>query len=394
MKLGYLAALTTALLANSVHAAEANSIADAIKNSTVNLDARLRYEMVDQSNALKDADALTLRTRLSLTTATFNGFSGMLEFEDSRDVFEVNDYNNGLGNKPEYSTIADPNTTELDQAWLRYERGMFKGTVGRQVVAIDNQRFVGHVGWRQDRQTFDAVNLALTPMKDLSLNYVYINQRNRIFAEDRDVDSDDHLINIGYKTPLGKLTGYAYLLEQDNGVDKGLDTYGIRFAGGSKMGDTKLNYQLEYATQEEKNGDFDADYYLAEVGANLAMFSVKLGYEVLGSDGGNYGFSTPLATLHKFNGWADQFLGTPAEGLQDLYIGASTKLGMGKFDVIYHDFTADEDVNGDDFGSEIDVSYSMKFAKHYNAGIKYAMYDAGDIKVDTDKLWVWVGASF
>ena len=34
---------------------------------------------------------------------------------------------------------------------------------------------------------------------------------------------------------------------------------------------------------------------------------------------------TPLATLHKFNGWADLFLTTPNTGLQDLYLGAAYK---------------------------------------------------------------------
>ena len=48
----------------------------------------------------------------------------------------------------------------------------------------------------------------------------------------------------------------------------------------------------------------------------------------------------------------------------------------------------------DDLGDEIDFLYAKKFGKHYNAGIKYAQYSAGDILVDTDKLWVWVGASF
>ncbi|BDY04134.1 alginate export family protein [Ferrimonas sp. YFM] len=394
MKLRYLATVTALALSSAAVAAEPASIADAVAEGSVKLDARLRYENVSQDNALKDADALTLRTRLTLETAAYQGLSALVEFEDSRDAFGINDYNDALGSKPEYSVIADPNTTELDQAFLRYQRGMFKGTLGRQVVTMDNHRFVGHVGWRQDRQTFDAVNLMLTPAKDLSLNYVYINQRNRIFAEEKDVDSKDHLINVGYKTGFGKLTAYAYLLEMDNDTTNGIDTYGVRFAGGAKLANTPVKYQLEYATQENKANDFEADYYLIEGAATFGVVTAKLGYEVLGSDSGQYGFSTPLATLHKFNGWADQFLGTPDAGLVDLYAGVSGKALGGKFAAIYHDFSADESVAADDFGSEIDLSYTTKVAKNYTLGVKYAMYDAGDIKVDTDKLWVWASASF
>ena len=47
-----------------------------------------------------------------------------------------------------------------------------------------------------------------------------------------------------------------------------------------------------------------------------------------------------------------------------------------------------------DYGTEIDVVYSRSFGKSYNAGIKYAAYSADDFGVDTNKMWVWVGASF
>ncbi|MBV1872766.1 MAG: hypothetical protein KUG83_09495, partial [Gammaproteobacteria bacterium] len=113
------------------------------------------------------------------------------------------------------------------------------------------------------------------------------------------------------------------------------------------------------------------------------------------SDDANYGFSTPLATGHKFNGWADQFLGTPAQGLVDLSVTLTGKIAGGKWLVAYHDFAADESTATiDDLGSELDLLYAKKFSKHYNAGIKYAAYSAGDTKVDTDKLWAWVGLAF
>ncbi|WP_240473433.1 porin [Ferrimonas senticii] len=392
MKPKYLAVVTAMVLSAGAQAASVNNVAEMFQQGSVKLDANLRYENVQQDNALKDADALTLRTRLTFETAELHGFSALLEFEDSRDLFGINDYSDGTGNGTDYSVIADPNTTEVDQAAIRYSHQMGKVTVGRQVVALDNQRFVGHVGWRQDRQTFDAVNLLLTPMADLSLNYIYINQRNRIFGDEQDIDANDHLFNLGYQTDFGKLSGYAYLLDNDKVENDDLNTYGVRFAGASKMSDIKLNYQLEYATQENEANDADTDYYLVEVGAGMGAFGAKVGYEVLGSDNGKVGFSTPLATLHKFNGWTDTFLGTPDQGLQDLYVGLTAKTGYGAFAAVYHDFSSD--YGSIDYGSEVDLQFTTKFGKHYNAGIKYAMYDADDFSVDTDKLWVWVGASF
>ena len=48
----------------------------------------------------------------------------------------------------------------------------------------------------------------------------------------------------------------------------------------------------------------------------------------------------------------------------------------------------------DDLGSELNLSYVKKYGKYYSAGIKYAAYSAGDIKTDTDKFWLWLGATF
>ena len=179
------------------------------------------------------------------------------------------------------------------------------------------------------------------------------------------------------------------------------DTYGVRFSGATKLADTKVLYTIEYADQSLENDaglDISTDYLFVEAGAVIAGVTAKLAYEKLGSDDGQSGFFTPLATVHKFNGWSDQFvLGTPAQGLVDIYASASTKLGPGKLTVVYHDFSADEDSpTVDDFGSEINIAYGMKFGKHYNAGIKYADYSAGDAatnKVDTEKVWFWVGLS-
>ena len=126
--------------------------------------------------------------------------------------------------------------------------------------------------------------------------------------------------------------------------------------------------------------------------------TAKLEYELLGSDDSHYAFSTPLATLHKFNGWTDQFLNTTPQGLEDIYISLSGKLAGGKLAIAYHDFSA-HDPNSviDDLGNEIDILYTKKLSKNYSAGIKYGIYSAGDAasgKVDTDKAWLWLSANF
>lgn len=393
-------ALAAALMGGTFsQIAHAESVTEALTSGKAYGDFNLRYEDVSQDNTAADASALTLRTRLGYTTGSVNGFSATVEMEDSRIVLGQGDYTVGPTgyNVGEYSVIADPEHTELDQGFIQYKNDAVTVKLGRQVITMDGHRFVGHVGWRQDRQTFDALSVNYNASKDFAVKYAYATQRNRIFAEAADLDSKDHLLNLSYKTSVGKLVGYSYLLEVDNDTDNALDTYGVSFTGSTKAGDTKVLYAAEFATQSSESGatEYDADYLKLEGGAVFSGITAKLGYEVLGSDGGAYGFSTPLATLHKFNGWSDQFLGTPAQGLVDTYVSIGGKLAGGGFNVTYHGFEADEATEGvDDLGSELNVSYVKKFGKNYVAGVKYASYSAGDIKVDADKLWVWVGAKF
>ena len=375
--------------------ASASATANSETKAKASIDLNLRYEAVDQDNTKKEASALTLRTRLNYTSASYNGFSAAVEVEDSRQL-GVDDYNDTVGNNTEFSVIADPETTEVDQAFVQYKKDGITAKVGRQVLTLDNHRYVGHVGWRQDRQTFDAATVTYAALDNVKMSYSYINKRNRIFSNEKDFDSKDHLLNIAYKTSYGKLTAYSYLLEVDEGTANSLDTFGVSFNGKKD----KFSYSAEFATQDSESGgtDYSASYMAIQGGYSFDGVTVKLGAEVLGSDDSMYGFSTPLATLHKFNGWADQFLGTPKEGLVDLYASVSGKAFGGGWTVTIHDYSADEATDTvDDLGSEINAVYAKKFAKNYKAGLKYAAYSAGDStagKVDTDKVWIWVSAKF
>ncbi|MDM7860462.1 alginate export family protein [Alteromonas sp. ASW11-36] len=379
--------------------ASADEFYKALSEGEVFGNFNLRYEAVEQDNALEDASAFTLRTRLGYKSGSLDGFSFTVEMEDNRIVLGEGDYAsppNGY-NTGIYSVIADPEHTELDQGFIQYKNDNLTVKVGRQVITHDGHRFIGHVGWRQDRQTFDAATVVYAPNKDLKLTYSYIGKRNRIFGEDADLDAKDHLFHGSYKTEFGTLAVYSYLLEVDNDTDNALDTYGIRFAGKRKVDDFSIVYHLEYASQSNETAasDFNTDYLFAEIGAVFSGVTAKVGYEVLGSDDGMMGFQTPLATLHKFNGWADQFLGTPAQGLEDVTFTLTGAVAGGKWLAVYHDYSADEaSATVDDLGSEINLQYLKTFNKHYKFGVKYAAYSGESGRVDTDKLWLWLNVGF
>jgi hypothetical protein len=391
-----LSLLTAAILSAPAAFAADSDLTSALTDGKLSANLNLRYEGVEQDNTAKNADALTLRTRLNYTTGAFKGFTAAVELENS--VALVDDYKDAIGHGNEYSVVADPDHTELDQAYIAYKEGKLSGKIGRQVITMDNHRFVGHVGWRQDRQTFDALTLGYQLSEATKVSYAYLTKRNRIFSDEKDVDAKDHLLNISHKLGSGKLTGYGYLLEEDKAGGAEINTLGIRYTGSAKLGENKVTYSAEFAQQDNDTKDKSANYLAIEAGTTVASVNVKVGYELLGSDNGEYGFATPLATLHKFNGWADQFLGTPNEGLQDIYVSVGGKLAGGAWKVVAHDFSADESSNTvDDLGSEIDAVYSKAINKTFKAGIKYAAYNAGDTdagKIDADKVWVWLTAKF
>ncbi len=112
----------------------------------------------------------------------------------------------------------------------------------------------------------------------------------------------------------------------------------------------------------------------------------------------NTAFSTPLATLHAHNGWADKFLSTPAQGLVDLSVMVGYKAkGFGVAKAIYHDFSSD--VGSVNYGTELDLLYknAIPGIKNLNGLIKAASYSGGDsvtsgnsAALATDKTIVWV----
>ena len=372
---------------------------EALTNGTVKLNARARYEFADFDNFDENSNAATLRTRLGYLTGDWNGLQGYVELEDVR-AADDEAYNaaglNGVFDRP---VIADPEVTELNQLWASYALPTGEGElslnakVGRQGINLDDQRFVGTVGWRQDNQTFDAGVVSTDlGIEGFNATYGFLNQINRIFGEELDFDSESHIVNVSYKLGgYGKLTGFAYLLDFENAALNSSDTFGVRFAGDRALNDDlKLLYQASWAFQQDAGDnpvDYEAIYVLGDVALEAkGLGTVGVGYELLGSDDGLFGFRTPLATLHKFNGFADQFLVTPNGGLQDFYVYLKAGfLPKGtKALVAFHVFEPDE---GDaDFGTEFDGVVSHKINDHLTAGAKAAFFLGDGDRPDATRL--------
>jgi len=357
-------------------------------------DARLRHEQVDNDAFARNADADTLRLRLGLRAQFGDGFSGYLE---GAGVAAANEhYNSGANGHTQYPAITDPHGTELNQAYVAWQGDAFGATIGRQRLLIDNQRWVGNVGWRQHEQTFDAVALQWAPGADWTVRYAWLDRVHRVAGRDalnplaRERKLDTHLLNAAFKRGLQQWSGYALLHEDRDVATASTATYGARWTG--KPAAEGFGWTLEAARQYDYANNpqhFAHSYWLAEPAWTVRGITGKLGWEHLGGNG-LHALQTPLATLHAFNGWDDQFGVTPAGGLEDRYaavngaFGAQARLG---WTVVWHDYRADR---GGRYGSEWDGSLGYAFTPAVNGLLKLARYRADGFGRDDTKLWLQV----
>ncbi len=365
------------------------------------VDFRLRYENVDQDGISKEADALTARLRAGLQLTT-GDFSFLAEGEGTLDLVER--YNSSTNGKTAYPVVADPKNAELNRFQVQYSGiDATLVTIGRQRINLDDQRFVGSVGWRQNEQTFDAVRVESTALGPLTADITYAWADRTIFGREsalQSIPGNNIFATLGTSFSTVTVKGFAFLIDQDQFGRRQFSsqTYGLR--AGAKFpltDDIELAAGASYAKQwdwKENPNNYGADYWLIDTSLTYGKLTLSGAYEVLGADGGapSTSFQTPLATGHKFQGWADKFLTTPANGIRDLSGGIGYALGkvgiLGPVNLVgvYHQF--DSDKGSLDYGHEWDAQITVKPRPDLVFIAKYASYNADSFATDTDKIWV------
>ena len=364
---------------------------------------RPRYESADVADNNHDAgNAITARTRLAISAGLFevDGLNAKVGIT-SVNNFGYTDYSDGLiagaPNNPQYDLILDPQQAMISEAYLAYTAADTTVLVGRSHVNLDDQRFIGTVGWRQMERAYDTATVINKSVEGLTLLgswvYGYAGVGSVTTA-----DTGSALVNVNYKVNDALVvTGFGYLLADIH------NTYGVRLTGEMALDSVKLNYAASYAMQSDPSLEYnpaattpkiDASYYDVAIGANVSGVILGAQYESLGAaanDTDAKGFTTPLATLFKFNGFADVFLGRTSSsnnnGLQD----ASLTLGynaneLGKLVGMYHSFSAEKGTDTN-LGSEFDVKYTNKISavNGLTGLLQGAFYTAGDQGIGADK---------
>ncbi|GIX17532.1 MAG: hypothetical protein KatS3mg119_1718 [Rhodothalassiaceae bacterium] len=365
-----------------------------------------RYEFVDQDGVARKANASTLRSRLGAKLALAHGLTFTVEGEDVLHLGPEH-FNDTVNGRTAFPVVADPQDLVLNRVFGTWRaKDWLAVDAGRQAVNLDNQRFIGSVGWRQNDQTMDTAGLTLTPVEGVRVEARYVWRVNRIFGPDspQGVWSNNDIVILNGRARLGEFGefgAYGYLLDIPNAPAASSQTYGLRFKGKRNLvAAVELLYWLEYAHQSDYGANsarFGLDYWRAETGLAARGVSLKIGFERLeGRDG--IAFQTPLATLHAQNGWADKFLTIPPAGLEDRYLDllwrprtqSWLKDLTARF--VYHDFDADR--GGATYGREYDALLHWRTPWKVTLTAKLARYEARSFSRDTTKFWLMLETAF
>jgi hypothetical protein len=389
------AAITLGAAAASVHAEGLESLQSALQDTKPLANFRLRSESVDQDGMNNEASAVTLRGRLGFQTGKAFDTSFLAEGEYIWPL--VSHYNSTLNGNTQYPTISDPETAEVNRFQLT--NTSLPGTslsLGRQAFAFDDSRFVADSVWRQNEQTYDAFLVTNSSVKNLTFNVAYLNQVNRNVGKDSPVGrytGDSYLSNVSYKTPIGKIAAFNYLLDFDQAPRDSSSTTGVRFSGDKTVSKVKIGYSVSYASQRDSGNnplDYSDTFKSFELSGAVREYTVKAGTEFLGGDGVK-GFATPLASLHSFEGWADKFGTTPVNGLENRYVSLGyAKKAFGFLDSVaattkYHSFKSER--TSATLGDEIDLMLQAKWHS-YSGMLKLASYHADTFATDTTKFFL------
>jgi hypothetical protein len=425
-------ACTIAIAGLSTPASAQTTFIDAITKGRPVIDLRARYEAVDDASKAVTGEAGTLRARLGYETGAWNGLSLQADFDQ---IWTIGGgaYNSTRNGKTSYPVVADPAMTALNRLQLTYSSDFdTKFVLGRQRLLIGNQRFVGNAGWRQHEQTFDALSAANTSIENLTLTYAWLYRVNRVNGPDIPVPlntaaaatgqanyfkSSSHVLDGVYTGVPGlRLESYAFLLDlsapgyatlpaQQLATSRlSTSTLGVRGDYGFPVAEgAAAKVTGEFAHQSEYAGNplaISLNYWLGEGSVTWQGLTGLMGYEVLEGNG-TIGFATPLATLHAFNGWADMFLVTPANGLKDLYGKASYALpadfiGAKSLNpaIVYHDYRTD--ALGKGIGTEWDLQAELVMDGRLSFMVKYANYAGSGAAFGgfPDKSIVWLQTGY
>ena len=427
-KLMTIGAFATLLAApNYLAAQEADEMAP--KNS-IDISAQIRPRFEYRNGAylpLQDGDAPAIlvnnRTRLNFE---YNNADRLKVYVSLQNV-------NIWGQAPQIQATDKTGGMSVFEAYAAFplaEQVNIK--LGRQVIALDDDRIFGSLDWHPAGRSHDAVNINWAPNEDFTLRgFIAYNQSaasplNVNFPKGQNftpgVGQDyQHLealhahysinpsqqisflfANLGYKVNAAKANNMQTLGAHYTGKSDAL-SYGASVylqTGKNAAGASKNAYMLA----------LNAGYRFSPVFALTAGLDHLSGKATDDGSAEDNAFNPFSGTNHKFYGFMDYYFvgapdskAAPAQGLLNPYLTANIRTGeKSNLSATYHFFApaAKYQIGNkkhSSYGSEIDLVYSLKVQSFVGLQIGYSNYLAnegtkalkGTANQRTNQDWLW-----
>jgi hypothetical protein len=374
---------------------------DAIAAGRFALELRPRYNRIEETDKAEVTRGGTARAVAGWRSAPFEGFRAALEAIHT-DTF-AKDFNDNPALASDYPLLPDPRYTGLNQAYIDYASDALAVRAGRQVVRLDNGRWLSDNDFRQIPQLFEGFSARYAMPAGTELAGAYFDRQRTTSGDLRSLKLT--LLHAAWNpVPGHAMAAYAIFHDQaQNGAFTGFADNSYKVAGARAEGAfavrpwLQLPYTLEAAEQRPyANGDerIRASYWRAGAGAGSSAWTLRYDEERKGSNGGQYGLQMPLTDFYAFNGWTLHFFNTPRQGLRDRWL--TGRYGVGDFTFYAEGHRFRSDVGNVDFGREVDMSVTYAWGEHLVARLQHARYDPGSGTPDPAirKIWLTVSLAF
>ena len=370
----------------------------ALANGRFTLEARPRYNRIDESNHPLRAEGVTMRTAAGWVSGAWRGLRLTAEILNASHLGpqHFNDDAAQFATSP-YPLLPDPKYTGANRVHLDYDGETVRVRAGRQLVRLFNQRWVSDNDFRQIPQLFEGVAATWTPLAATELGASRFWRVRTTSGVTSPLALT--LVQAAWNPAEGHSLGaYGVFHDQaQNGAFTGFANNSYRVVGLRAEGAFALPHALEalyvaeYAQQRPyAGGDARIDANYRRLGAGLACAYGTLRYdeEVKGSNNGRYGVQMPLTDFYAFNGWTLNFFNTPAVGLRDRWLSARATLRPVTLYAEAHRFRAD--FGGRDLGRELDAGLTVSARANLVARLQHARYDPVEGGSTIRKTWLTI----
>lgn len=371
---------------------------DPFTGSRLSVLLRPRYNRITEDDKPLEAEGGTYRAVLGWHSRPVLGLRATLEAIATGSIGTKRFNEVGAMNSTSpYPLLPDPRFAGVNQAFVEggfLDDGL-RVKAGRQVVRLDNQRWISDNDFRQIPQLFDGVSAGWTVWSGARLDAGRFWRVRNTSGDVRDVGLT--FARLAWN-PVANQSLAAYVLAHDDPpiqsatgfADSAYRVAGLRFEGSLSLSRAwDATYVAEAAQQRPHGGDarVRARYWRVGGGASSDRLTLRADYEVKGSNGGSYGLQAPLTDFYAWNGWTLHFFNTPREGLRDAWVTArAALLPAATLYAEFHRFRADS--GGGDLGRELDVGLTYELTPEAVLRLQHGRYDAAAAGGDVRKTWL------